>query len=335
MLDKFEDYLKYEVRRSPHTVKAYMSDVSEFQSWLGERHIDEASTADVRAWIAMQATAHSAPKTLRRKAQSLRAYYRFMQISAGRESNPAADIKLPKLPRPLPEFVHTEEMERLCSDEAPPSAESAVLNMRNRLLFELLYTTGMRSAEILSLSDPDIDMHRLEIRITGKRQKQRTVPILAEMAHKIRQWQILRDDTWPHLPHPRHIAVTAVGNMSEGNLYRIIHIMLTGAATGRRSPHTLRHTFATSMLNGGADLSSVQEFLGHASLATTQIYTHLSFSELRDNYRKAHPRATDKSVNLSESNSTDRRADCSESKSIDKSADQSDTSQNEEEISQY
>lgn len=309
MLIRFEDYLRHEVRRSPHTITAYLNDVREFDTWLDTVSLTEVSTTDVRGWIAMLAEQthggrQTSAATLRRKAQSLRAFYHFLQISHVRDDNPAADVKLPKLPKPLPEFVRTDQIESLLANtqdttEAALSDDST--HFRNNLLLEILYATGIRRAELLSLTDSDVDTYRMQLHILGKRNKQRIVPIAPGLLERIQLWQQLRDEAWPDAPHPRHIAATAHGPMSISTLYNIVKGMLAGTATGRRSPHTLRHTFATSMLNAGADLNSVREFLGHTSLATTQIYTHLSFAELRDNYRKAHPRAAENS-NTSQKN---------------------------------
>ena len=297
MTDDFIKYLRYELYRSDHTVEAYERDLKQFAAFFSPGapfEPAEVTTADIRRWLAHLADTGDSPASLRRKTQSLRAYFRYLCLRKILSANPASDIILAKLPRPLPDFVRDADMERILAP-LPPVAPSA--DVRDHLILHLLYTTGLRRSELLQLTDLSVSLGAMQIRVLGKGRKERIVPIAPPLAEEIAAWQILRDATFPDLPEPRPIIATRHGAMSASNLELIIKRLLKGENAGRKSPHTLRHTFATAMLNGGADLNSVQAILGHTSLATTQIYTHLQTSDLRRAYNAAHPRAARHDLN--------------------------------------
>lgn len=284
------------------------------------------------------------PASLRRRTQSLRAYFHWLLRQGVVKSNPAADITLAKLPKPLPHFVRANELEELldkleeqknhdttdsiddrtndrednisyrgeengaddregsrevyAEEDTVENAEKNTLSpdaedwttARDHLILHLLYATGIRRAEAIALTDDDFSPRRRELRILGKGRKQRIIPLADELTEELLRWQRLRDGKWPHLAKPAHILVTTRGPMSASTLEVIVRRLLAGTSTDRKSPHTLRHSFATAMLNGGADLDSVREMLGHASVATTQIYTHLSIEDIKKAYKSAHPR---------------------------------------------
>lgn len=302
-MDKFLKYLQYELYRSAHTVEAYRRDLTQFIEFITSRgqcigetpdsfQATDVTAAHIREWLADLASHGCAPASLRRKTQSLRAYFRFLCRTKVLKSNPAADIILAKLPKPLPDFVKDADMERIISDSQPDSIENEdIISLRDHLILHMLYATGMRRAEILSLTDNDIACGAAQIKVTGKGGKERIIPVADGLIDEIIHWQETRDRAWPNLPAPRPLIATRFGAMSPSNLELIIKRLLKGCGTGRRSPHTLRHTFATSMLNGGADLNSVRAILGHTSLSTTQIYTHLQYADLQRAYSDAHPRA--------------------------------------------
>ncbi|MDE5876135.1 MAG: tyrosine-type recombinase/integrase [Muribaculaceae bacterium] len=228
------------------------------------------------------------PRTIRRKTQSLRAFFLFLRKRGVIPTNPAADLKLAKIGKPLPNFVREEELEKAL---AIPPAEEDIYQMRDYLVVDLLYSTGMRRAEILALTDDDVDRSSCQLRITGKRRKQRMMPLPVPLLNHITAWQALRDKTWPDLPVPRPLIAGPRGQVTYSAIAGAVRRLLGDTSCPKRTPHVLRHSFATAMLNDGADLNTVREMLGHTSLATTQIYTHLSFAQLRDNYLGAHPRA--------------------------------------------
>lgn len=298
LTDQFLSYLRHELNRSPLTVEAYGRDISQFADWLTNYNPDTLRPADItandiRAWLASLARLSVSPRSLRRKAQSLRAFFHFLLKTKVIDSNPAKDISLPKIPKTLPDVVRADEVEGILRLEEQlvadrPDDEETV---RNNLIIEILYTLGIRRAELVAISDPDISPSAGEIKITGKRSKQRVVPVPEALMGKIAKWQHLRDSLWPGLPAPVPLFAVKGKRISPRQVYDIVRKELDGTSARRKSPHALRHSFATAMLNEGADINSVKEFLGHASLSTTQIYTHISFAEMKKAYADAHPRA--------------------------------------------
>lgn len=300
-IDDFLKYIELELNRSPLTVAAYGRDLREFGAYLltgdtrrgvsGEEGLlREASTADVRGWLASMARAGISPRSLRRKTQALRAYYRCLRKRGEVSVNPAAEIQLAKIGRKLPEFVREQEMERILDKSAV--AANPDLEQRNRLMLNMFYTCGIRRAELISISDPDIDFHSKELRVHGKRDKTRIIPLPDSLLDEIRAWQETRDSIFT-LNHPKPLFCTKNGRLTGQTVYEIVRKELMSTGSTHKGPHTIRHTFATSMLNGGAEINSVKELLGHASLQSTQIYTHLTFSDIRRAYDSAHPRATE------------------------------------------
>ncbi len=295
MIESFLSYLRLELNRSELTCTAYGHDLKEFAEWLSSSRVfDPASvtTSDIRSWLSELSRKKESASTIRRKTQSLRAFFRFLQRRGVVPSNPAAAVTLAKTRRSLPNFVPANEMEKVIDTldmtaSAPGASEEDLLET---LAVTLLYTTGMRRAELLALRDEDIDFSRLELRVTGKRSKQRVIPIAQETAAQLQEWIRRRDTDYPDSPAPHRLLTYRGHPLSEKRLAAMVANALVGTSARRKSPHALRHTFATAMLNEGADLNSVKEMLGHASLSTTQIYTHVSFAEMREAYRNAHPR---------------------------------------------
>lgn len=288
MIESFLEYMRVEQRASRHTIEAYGRDLRQFEEWLGAdfgKDPAAVTPADIRGWIGSLADDGRTATTLRRKAQSLRAFFHRAHAEGRISSNPASEVVLPKKRKHLPNFIKESEIETLLDN--PGEGFGAA---RTHIALTLLYSLGLRQAELLSLTDVDVNHVAKEIRVTGKRNKQRVVPMPDLLSDEIRSWQALRDEHYPDLPNPRPILAGPHGAISKGTLYAMVREGLSGISAGRKSPHTLRHTFATAMVNHGADLDAVREMLGHASLATTQIYTHLSVNELMADYRKAHPR---------------------------------------------
>jgi integrase/recombinase XerC len=303
-VDDFISYIRHELNRASLTAEAYERDVRQFIDWLtcynpDRIDLSDVTTSDIRAWLASMAREENlTPTTLRRKAQSLRAFFRFLLKRGVITVNPTADITLPKTPKHLPNFVRADEMETILRhDETVLSITPDDMELRrDTLVVELLYTLGLRRAELIAISDNDITFSSGEIKITGKRSKQRVVPVPQLLLDKIKEWQNIRDTLWPDLPAPRPLLVVKGARISPSQVYETVKRQLSGTSARVKSPHALRHSFATAMLNEGADLNSVKEFLGHASLSTTQVYTHISFAEMKKAYSAAHPRShTDKS----------------------------------------
>lgn len=289
---KYETYLRYELNRSVCTVLSYTSDLRQY---FGDYPEDSPypDSRHIREWIGMMAQKGCSPRTLRRKVQSLRAYCRYLMICGEMSKDPTADIILAKLPRPLPKFVRQEEMEEILA--AGSGGEQGFLEMRDALVIEILYATGIRQAELLSANDADIDRQRMQLTVCGKRGKRRIIPLAPSTLGKISEYQRIRDRSTTRTDPQHPLIVSKNGaRLNKRSLYNIVNIKLASSGSSKKSPHVLRHTFATAMLNNGAGLNEVKEFLGHSSLATTQIYTHLTLGELQQNYKLAHPRALKK-----------------------------------------
>lgn len=291
-LKGFEEHLRGELGRSPLTVEAYLHDLEAFAAYMAAPEgfaPEEVSTNDVRSFLADRSRRGDTARTLRRKTQSLRAYFRYLRRRGLAQNNPAADVVLAKPDKPLPEFVTTQQMEEILTESEAEADGGAPDENRDALIIELLYSTGIRQAELLALRECDLNASTRELRITGKRRKQRILPLPQEIVEKMLTY---REELKRKGTAPEAFFEGSPGKpLSKTTLYRIVHRSLAGASCPQKSPHTLRHTFATAMLNNGADLNTVKEFLGHSRLDTTQIYTHVSFAEMKRAYEGAHPRS--------------------------------------------
>lgn len=292
MIRDFLTYLELELNRSRLTAEAYGRDLRELAKFLGKdddlSDAETVTTTDVRAWLADMARNGISPRSLRRKTQAARAFFRWIQKQGIISNNPAAEVQLAKIGRKLPEFVREQEMEELL--DTPTLGGDPALNIRNKLILNILYSCGIRRDELSKITDADIDFHQKEIRIHGKRDKTRIIPVADELLSDIREWQTIRDGLYS-FPSPAPLICSKRGRLSGRGIYVVVRSLLQGTGATHKSPHSLRHTFATSLLNNGAEINSVKELLGHASLQSTQIYTHLTFSDIRKAYEKAHPRS--------------------------------------------
>lgn len=289
MIDKFLKYLECEAGASAHTVRAYGSDLRAWCGFAGgEPDLDSVSLDSLRAWLVHMAASGASPRSMRRRVQSLRALYAWAMRHHGLRHNPAAELMSARLPRSLPDFIRPDETAAVLDAAVDPDDFDA---MREHAVLLMLYATGMRASELIGLLDADVDTSRGELKVLGKRGKERIIPFGDEMRRMVEQYRAVRDRTVGFTPD--HFFVRPGGEqLYYGLLNRIVHGALDGAVhSRRRSPHVMRHSFATDMLNNGADINAVQRLLGHASLATTQVYTHLSYRDLQNNYQLAHPRA--------------------------------------------
>lgn len=297
-MEEFGRYLKNELNRSPHTVEAYLRDVRQFASWLGADDAmsmlapDAVTANDVRDWIGAEASQGIGPASLRRKTQSLRAFFRWGVRSGRIKVNPAGDVILAKLPKHLPDIVKAPEMESLLEQIPTDTFPKARLH----LALSMLYGLGLRQAELLALTDSDLrtSANGYELRVMGKGRRERLLPLPPPLVEEIDAYRTLRDNTYPDLEAPVPLIAGPHGHIGKNTLYELVHQGLAGTSASRKSPHILRHSFATALLSDGANLDAVRQLLGHASLGTTQIYTHLSPNELRQAYNSAHPRALKK-----------------------------------------
>lgn len=292
-VDRFLQYLSLERNLSWRTVERYRRDLQQwfdFMAGNGEMHLASVTPGDIRAWLIERVAHGDKPSTLRVRLQAIRALYRYMVRQGMLTVNPAMMVDLAKLAKPLPAFVRETTVNQVLDADID---EDDFTQVRDRLIVMILYETGIRLSELIGLQDAAVDTAKREIKVRGKRDKDRIVPIGGELATAVDHYRELRADVRPEVDS---LLVTAKGRSLYPSLvYHVVHDSLAAAGgTGKLSPHVLRHTFASVMLNNGAELNSVKELLGHESLAATQVYTHVTLSELQHNYELAHPRALKK-----------------------------------------
>jgi len=289
--ESFIAYLQYEKRDSSHTVTAYRKDLSQFAQFCAERSgaFDPGSVDRklVRDWVVSLMEAGLTPRSVRRKISTLKSYYRFLMKMGHLESTPVSDIPLPKVRKKLPVFVEEPRLNHLLDDGFFGSDFPGI---RDKLVITLLYGTGIRLSELLSLPVARVDLDQCQIKVEGKRNKERIIPFPMSMKGQIREYLECREALTGS--GEGMLVVTDKGVPAYGKLiYRIVRNYLTRVTLAeKRSPHVLRHTYATHLLNKGADLNAVKELLGHANLAATEVYTHTTFEKLHGVYRQAHPR---------------------------------------------
>jgi integrase/recombinase XerC len=293
-VERFLQYLRYERNLSWRTVVTYRGNLVQWEEYMtvAGRPLDVISVtaADIRQWLVSRSAQGDGPATLRLKLQALRSLYRYLLRCGEVAVNPAAQVELAKLPKPLPKFVREKTVDAVLDADLD---QDDFAQVRDRLVVMLFYETGIRLSELIGLQDVAVDVDKRELKVRGKRDKDRIVPFGDELAQSITRYRQLRAAVPVECGN---LLVTAKGRPLYPSLvYHVVHDSLARAgATGKLSPHVLRHTFASVMLNGGAQLNSVKELLGHESLAATQVYTHVTLSELQHNYELAHPRALKK-----------------------------------------
>ena len=292
LIDSFLKYLRYERNYSECTITSYETDLLQFGEYLKETDEgNEFTTADadlIRGWVVSLMDKDCKPSSVNRKLSSLRSFYRFLIRKGEMTVNPTMKVVGPKGRKPLPSFLREDEMSRLL-DEIP--FEEGFEGCRDRMILEMFYTTGIRLSELIGLNDADVDFSSKLIKVTGKRNKQRLIPFGKELEENLLIYIKVRDEALPERTKSLFVRKNGM-SMYPVQVYRLVRRSLSKVVTlKKRSPHVLRHTFATAMLNDNARLSAVKELLGHESLATTEIYTHTTFEELKKVYEQAHPRA--------------------------------------------
>lgn len=299
MIADFLEYLAAEKGASPLTVRTYEIDLRGWKDFVAPDIDDDqfdpmsVTTNDTRAWIADLARQNRATATIKHKISAVRSLYNWMIRHHGATANPADKIRINRRERPLPRFIAQNEIENIVDniDDNAANSQATYDDILTDLVVNLLYQTGMRASELVNLTDARVDIARRELKVLGKRNKERIVPFGDSMADIIDRYLAVRPDN-TSAPGRPFIIDSHGRQINYQKVNRIVHHTLDGKVSSpKRSPHVLRHTFATDMLNAGADLLAVQKLLGHASLATTQIYTHVSLAEMRNAYNSAHPRA--------------------------------------------
>ncbi|HWO87719.1 MAG TPA: tyrosine recombinase XerC [Gemmatimonadales bacterium] len=304
MRSEISDFLRFlgtERNDSPHTVQAYGRDVAGFAAFL-DRYYGTASwqwagvdRLAIRGWLAEGQKRGLSKRSMARSLSALRTFYRFLNLHHGIEVNPARAASTPKLEKRLPGYLDRPAVERLFDLASVRAGEDTLQARRDRAILELFYSTGMRLAELVGLDLDDVDLVSDQVRVRGKGRKERLVPVGRPAAAALREYFPKRDEVQRSVSRPdrRAVFVSARGRrLTPRAVQLIVRRFLEAVSEGQQvSTHSLRHSFATHLLDAGADLRAVQELLGHASLSTTQIYTHTSVERLKKVYHQAHPRA--------------------------------------------
>ena len=291
-IDSFLEYLRLERNYSEKTVVSYGIDLREFEGYFKKADAEiDFTTVDadvVRNWVIHLMDEGRAATSVNRKLSTLRSFYRFLLKKKAMTVNPMTKVVGPKKKKPLPSFVREKDMDRLLDDL---TFGEGYEGCRDRMILEMFYATGMRLSELIGLDDVDVDFSAKLIKVAGKRNKQRLIPFANELEHDLRVYIKVRDEALPNGSDAFFVRKDGK-RMYPMQVYRLVKRNLSKVVTlKKRSPHVLRHTFATAMLNDCAELRAVKELLGHESLTTTEVYTHTTFEELKKVYELAHPRA--------------------------------------------
>ena len=282
-------YIQTEKRYSNLTVSAYKRDLEQFWQYLINIYelddITKATTQMVRSYVVSLKEKGEENRSVNRKMSALRSFYKFCLREKVISVSPLQGVKSLKQPKELAKFVPEQDIEKVRFEE-----DGSFKAVRDEMLFELLYQTGMRQAELRGLKDDDVSKSAMQLKVLGKRSKERIIPISAEMLKMIEGYKIVRDEQFPERDNVMLLVDDRGKAMSPTFVYRVVHRILEGVTTlEQKSPHVLRHTFATHMLNEGADIRAIQKILGHSSLNSTQIYTHNTIEQLKEIYQSAHP----------------------------------------------
>ena len=287
-IDSFLNYIAKEKRYSHHTIKGYKTDLIEFSDYCHryfDMSIEYVTHRVVRSWFSQMIEDGFKPRTIHRKSSTLKSFFKFLMVNDLLDKSPMDLVPLPKLDRKLPKFVEEKSLEVLFNEiEFPDDFEGR----RDKLIIDLFYQTGIRQAELIGLTINDVDFTQQQIKVLGKRNKERIIPVSVNLLETISKYI-------------SYIKTRSDGNLmltSDGKklypklIYNIVNKYLSKVTTlSQRSPHVLRHSFATHMLNNGAELNSIKELLGHVNLSATQVYTHNSMEKIKTIYKQAHPRA--------------------------------------------
>ncbi|EMR03762.1 Tyrosine recombinase XerD [Cesiribacter andamanensis AMV16] len=293
MTENFLRYLAYERRYSAHTLTAYQADLAQYQAFLDQTFALQdpaaATHQNIRSWVLSLVEGGMSARSVNRKMATLRSYYKFLLKREAIQQDPTLKVRAPKVQKGLPHFVQEAEMDRLLDGIPFPDT---LEGWRDRLVLELLYGTGIRLSELLQLRVQNVNLHEGVIKVLGKRSKERVIPMARPLQALMRTYLATRSTAFAGDDHP-YLILTDKGEQAYPMfVYRLVRKYLGSfTSSEKQSPHVLRHTFATHLLNRGADLNAVKDLLGHSSLAATQVYTHNSLEKLRKVFEQAHPKA--------------------------------------------
>ena len=294
---RFIQYLKFEKRYSAHTVAAYHSDLEQFHAFLEAAAGNTTGIVpadithhDIRSWVVHLMNQQLSPRSVNRKVATLRKYFKFLVQETLLTVNPAARVQTPKTAKQLPAVVEAGQLTKLLDSKDIFTGD--FYGLRDKLVIELLFGTGMRLAELVGLKHTDYNPYEHTLKVSGKRNKQRIIPLNKELILTLEFYLNLKQSENLNNNSLKLIVTNKGADAYPKLIYLIVHRYLTHISTqDKRSPHVLRHSFATSLLNNGADLNAIKDLLGHASLSATQIYTHNSVERLKSIYKQAHPKA--------------------------------------------
>jgi len=290
--ESFLNYLKYEKRYSKHTVTAYEKDLDQFFSFGNELVedfcVENIDSGIIRRWLVSLMEDGISPRSVNRKISTLKSYFRHLMRDGVIKANPMERVISPRVPKKLPYFVKEKEINNLLDGKYFSNDFEGV---RDKAIISLFYGTGMRLSELKELKQQDLNLDGCIVKVTGKRNKERLIPFPYEIRGVLREYLEIREDMFGNIAP--FIFLTDKGvQVYDKLIYRVVKKHLTKVTTlDKKSPHVLRHSYATHLLNNGADLNAIKELLGHANLAATQVYTHNTFEKLKEVYKQAHPRA--------------------------------------------
>lgn len=293
LLNSFLTYISHEKRYSQHTISSYQTDLGQFETYIQSTFllsIPEVKHTHIRSYMVDLMESKSSAATINRKISALRSLYKFLLREDKVSQNPMLLVKAPKIPKRLPVFIETQKIDNLL--DSSEFFDDSFSSIRDHLVIELLFGTGMRLSELLQLKETDVDAYGGTIKVLGKRNKERIIPINKQLINQLNSY-VEAKMVQNFNNNLLNLIVTNTGSAAYPKLiYRIVSSYLSLVSTSdKKSPHVLRHSYATSLLNAGADLNAIKELLGHSSLAATQAYTHNSIERLKTIYKQAHPKA--------------------------------------------
>jgi integrase/recombinase XerC len=292
---RFLAHLQYEKRYSVHTLRAYEADLEQFFNYLGVEYqvaaVTDISHFQIRSWIVSMIDAGVTPRSVNRKITTLKSFFRFLLREKLLDQSPMAKIQSPKVPKKLPVFIDENRMQELFD---AVEFEEGFPGLRDRTMLELFYGTGMRLSELVNLKESDVSFSKQTVKVLGKRNKERIIPLSVSLQAALKEYIRMRGlyTSEHHASNDALFVDNRCNKVYPKFVYRTVKRYLGSVTTGdKKNPHILRHTFATHMLNHGAEINAVKELLGHSSLAATQVYTHNTIEKIKSIYKQAHPKA--------------------------------------------
>lgn len=292
---KFIEYLRYEKRYSKHTITAYSKDLSQFNQFMTETYelieIQKIKRSHIRTWIATLRENDVSPKSIHRKISTLSSFFKYMRRLGEINTSPMLTIVKPKLEKRLATFVREDTIDKVLKESSNNKRAETIAEMNPQLIIEILYQTGIRRNELLTLTVENTNIQKRELKVVGKGKKERIIPMNTNLSSLIETYVVLRNKVAIE-GNPYLLVLPSGKQLYPKYVYNTVKKILEGSTTlNKNSPHVLRHTFATHLLNEGADINAIKELLGHASLAATQIYMHNGIEKLKNVHKNAHPKA--------------------------------------------